>query len=313
MKLSERSLEARADILLSLEEYYDQYHRCCEVYDRLAVMDPESELDPEVVAYIDEYLKDVKSYEGLGTVLKVATSVSGILQAILRVIKYVAKKLYELFKWCIDAQYRARKEFVDTRQYIISVNSADFETRFNGAMCESIVVRREIDELIKKNRQLVNLIQSVSGVTQVEHINALLASFKMNAGVDIGGDNETFTDLATAFTIQRNVTMSSAGWSVEGYMETIGLFIDLVTAGVVLKETQKTAEKDIRNINDEVTDAIAKNVSLNVVKDLQAKAALKIRCSRIIGNSLAVITKRNLAIANVLRIIAKEAKKIAAK
>ena len=307
-----RIATARAEII----RYFDHYERCADVANRLANMpDMEAPMDVETAKFINEYLADVPTFEGvkIETSFGPFDSFKNALSTIGRILAYIFRKILELLKWIFDQHYRARKEFIDMRTFIMSINSDRFKSQFEHIYCNTIVLRKDVMELIMKSVRLTDLIKSTVGVVSVEHIDALLISFRSQAGFDLqlmpDGVNDKFVDLTMAFAPANNMTMETAGWTVDALLSALEAQIDLVTKVVDLKQTEKRLRKEAADIEDQIRVAIDKGQTVESVKHLQEEAAFRIRKAKIIFNALSVLNKRTLGISNVLRALTKEAKR----
>ena len=305
----DRIATARADLI----RYVDYYDRCNDVMQRLVKLDPESKIDDETVKFLNEYLEGVPSTEALIFQSDTMTSVENCLKAIGRVLAFIFRKIWELFKWIFDQYYRARKEFLDIRSFLVSIDSPRFRAQFENIYCQSIILRKDVMNLISQSMKLCMLIQSTVGAATAEHIDVLLIQFRQQAGFDMqlmsDGVNDKFIDLTMAFQPVNNMTIANAGWNVDSFIQVIESHIDLVTRIVDLKKTEKNLRKEAAAIEDRVQQAVAAGQKIETVRGLQDEAAFKVRKAKIVLNSLSVLNKRTLGISNVLRTIAKEAKK----
>lgn len=310
MKINKNIAEIQADLSFYIEQRVDQMERLLDIYTRLGPLDPDTKIEPEVADYINGYLKGIVGEESIHVDTPILDTVFKILRAIRDALMWIIKKLAELFRWCLDAHYRVRKEFLDIRVNMMSVQDAQFATKFAEYECESMIKVNDIRDIIQKTKTLVDLIMSVAGVQMAEHADSLLMSFRRNAGVDIV-DGSKFTDTLAAFTPMTHCKLGSAGWDLDTYLEVLGTFITVLSNVQSLKETEARLRRDATALQQEAIKAMNQNVSADAVKDIQSAAALKIRLSRIIIGALAVLNQRTANVGSVMRTIAKETLKLA--
>lgn len=291
----------QADLIMDIELHMDSLQRCCEIYDRLVTMPSNAVVDAEVVGFIKEYTGISMESVTVGF----DNPIMNVLRAIKDGIVYLIKKLWELFRWIFDAHYRARKEFIDIRTRMMTKTDDTFSQKFSSYMCESVVDVKDIEMYILKENTLIDVLTSVAGVTDLKHADALISTFKKDASIEVVDGNK-FTDSLSVPKFLHSITLSRAGWTLDNFIEIIGKYITVLSKIETLKATEARLRKDSNELLKEVQEAMDKNVSADAVKDLQLRAALRIRLSRMIVGGLTVLTQRGNSIANVIRTIAKE-------
>ena len=304
-----------SNLLYSLDVALDEYERGNEMLLRLNALDHDAELPKEVLEYVTAYSSICQESltiniggKGDGN----NTGVIGFIKKILTGLKNAIVKIYEfivhIFKTLFDKQYRARRQFLGITKHLMILGSRpELVKKFEAIPC-AVISQADALDVIQKSRNLINLIRFCAACTDHKSVDDLLVNFSRAANIRVV--NDQFTDICADIKGRRWNSFAQAGWTLKGLQECIDSHINSLSGVETLKETKTALEKDIKDLEKRVNDAMNANASAESVKDLQAIIALKLRLVRIIGNAIAIINNRSTGTTNVLKAIHGQALKL---
>ena len=304
-----------SNLVYILNVKLDEYERCSEMLMRLSAMEPNQKVPQEVLDYITQY-SDICAEAFTVTIGgrddKNSGGVTGLIKKILNGLKNAIIKIYEfivnIFRTLFDKQYRARKQFLGITKHLILLGSnPEIAKRFEAIPC-SVISQKDVMDVIQKSKNLVNLIKFCAASTDHKAIDDLLTQFSSIASIRVV--NDQFTDLCGQIAGRRWNSFAQAGWTLKGLQECIDSHINSLSGVETLKETKDALEKEAKTLERRVNEAMNANTSVDNVRDLQKSIALKLRLTRIIGNSIAVINNRSTGATNVLKAIHGQALKL---
>lgn len=297
-----------SNLIYTLNVKLDEYERCSEMLFRLSALDKDQKVPQEVLDYMAQY-SDICAESFTITIGGKGNNdsggVTGFIKKILNGLKNAIIKIYEfivnIFKTLFDKQYRARKQFLGITKHLILLGSnPELVRRFEAIPC-SVISQQDVMDVIQKSKNLVNLIKFCAASTDHKTIDDLLTQFSPIASIRVV--NDQFTDLCGQIAGRRWNSFAQAGWTIKGLQECIDSHINSLSGIETLKETKAALEKEAKTLERRVNEAMNANTSVDNVKDLQKSIALKLRLTRIIGNSIAVINNRSTGATNVLKAI----------
>jgi len=295
-------------LLYELNAKLDEAQRLQEMLDRIATYPQEQVLSKEIVDYIGEYT----GMEGFSATMTAVATVGKILEKLKEIVSRIAAILKEIFLVLFNSQYRCRKEFIRIGQNFIALASdTDAVSRFESIPC-SVLSQADACEATLKSTHLINLIHLASKCTDNNAIDDLMDTFCSIAAVVPEG-KDSLRDVLTAMAAKKFGSFAEAGWDVRGVQEAINKHINCISGIESLKDTQREMDAQAKKLDREITDAMYKNNSVELVQGLQIGVAVCRRLTKLIGSAIDILVVRTGAITTILKAINVEATKVMSK
>ena len=286
----------------------DEYERCNEMLMRLNTLSRNEPIPQEILDYVKDYSvicaesisinvggDSNKSKDGVGAFIK--KILAGLKNAIVKIYEFIV----HIFRTLFDKQYRSRKQFLGiTKNLIMLGSNPELVKKFEAIPC-AVISQADAMQVIQFSKQLVNLIRFCVASTDHKAIDDLLQTYSTTCAIKVV--NDQFTDVCASVQGRKWDSFAQAGWTLKGLQECIDAHVNSLSGVESLKETKSNLEKEIKGLEKRVNDAINANTSVENVRDLQQLIALKLRLTRIVGNSIAIINNRTTGTSNVLRAI----------
>ena len=297
-----------SNLVYALNSKLDEYERCSEMLARLNALDRTEPVPQEVLDYISSYSSicqesfsitfgESKGSDGGGVIGFVKKILSGLKTAIVKIYEFIV----HIFRTLFDKQYRSRKQFLGiTKNLIMLGSNPELVKKFEAIPC-AVISQADAMQVIQFSKQLVNLIRFCVASTDHKAIDDLLQTYSTTCAIKVV--NDQFTDVCASVQGRKWDSFAQAGWTLKGLQECIDAHVNSLSGVESLKETKSNLEKEIKGLEKRVNDAINANTSVENVRDLQQLIALKLRLTRIVGNSIAIINNRTTGTSNVLRAI----------
>jgi hypothetical protein len=303
-----------SNLLYSLNLKLDEYEHCSEMLQRVNMLDRDEEIPQEVLDYVTKY--SAICAEGLtiniggkgenssGVVAFIKKILAGLKNAIIKIYEFIV----DIFKTLFDKHYRSRKQFLGiTKHLVLLASRPDIVKKFESIPC-AVISQTDTISVIQKSKHLINLIKFCAACTDHQSVDDLLAQFSSVGAIKV--QNDQFTDLCAQISGRRWNSFAQAGWTLSGLQKCVDEHINSLSGVETLKETKTNLEKEIKVLEKRIADSMNANTSVDNVRDLQKVIALKLRLTRIIGNSIAIINNRTTGTTNVLKAIHSQALKL---
>lgn len=300
-----------SDTLHEIELKVDEAERIQEMIARLNCYDQNQKLSPEVIDFIGNYSRvEIVSKEGLvteaGALLKKA------FEALMNAIKWLIEKLAMIFKYLFNSEYRACKDALDLQRRFITMSiNRTLVNAFESKTCD-VIAKKDIDSIVFKTQRLVELVRNAASLTRQDFTDTLITTYCNESGVQFDPNTCRVSDNLPNPAPMRSTTFGTAGWTMQGIVETMSNYLATLKQIETLKEVNKQCEGAVKDLKKRAEEASLSGVGADKITELQKECAAKICMTKVIGYAIAVCCRRSeniLAFLNQLYGASKEATK----
>ena len=279
------------NLVCELEVKIDEATRCQEILSRLQLYKPEDTLPIEVVDFIGNYSNIQIVSQEASLVKTVSELVKNALDAIIKAITWIMAKLRELFKYCFDKEFRTCRDMLDLQRRFITLSvDMTLKNKFENATCD-VISKEYVDSVISSTSSLVLLIENAAKLTDFGYVNTLISEHASTGHVAYQTDGSLVDNLPDPV-VMRSVTYGTAGWTFTGINESITLFLGVLKGIEKLRTVNKDVEVAAADLKKRAEEAALNGADTANVNKLQREAATKVAMTKIIGYTIAIMTRR---------------------